>query len=476
MTRALTTTMALLLAATAGAAPVDFSNPPVVSSTNGVLETTLTVAPSQVTVGNKTVTTTVFNGLYMPPVLKVNPGDTIKLHLVDQSDMTVNLHYHGLLVTPLGAGDNVFLTVDPGTSFDYDFPIPANHPQGLFWYHPHVHPGVNEAIAAGLSGGLVVGDVLAGFPQLAGITERILLLKDLKIRKGKPVVDPDPTGPTRRTVNGLTNPRIDIAPGELQFWRIGNIGANIYYKLRLDRKVPFYVMVQDGNLKNQLVETTELLVPPGARFEVLVRGPKKKGTYRLRALKYDTGPDGDHYPGQVLATMRNRGAKVTPEVALPTTFPAVPDLRNEGATVKRTVVFADTPNPNLFYINGQAYDHNRIDMTVTLGNLEEWTVQNTAHEEHVFHIHQTDFQVVSINGEPQMFTGYQDTVNLPAATKKGGPSVVKLLIPFRDPVMVGEFVYHCHIVQHADQGMMANIKVVDPAGLANAGVRAPAHH
>jgi FtsP/CotA-like multicopper oxidase with cupredoxin domain len=463
--RATSVVMFLLTVVGAAAKPVPFSNPPVLSSENGVLGSTLTVAPAEVSIGGKTVTTTVFNGLYMPPVLKVQPGDQVKLELVDGGDFPVNIHYHGTLTTPLGPGDNVFITVNPGATFDYDFPIPTNHPHGLFWYHPHVHPMVNRSIAAGLSGGLVVGDVLGGFPGLQGITENFLLLKDMKIKKGAPVEDPDPTGPTRRTVNGLFRPRLEIRPGELQLWRIGNIGANIYYRLRLDRKVPFYVLAQDGNIKNQLVETTELLVPPGARYEVLVRGPKKKGTYRLRALKYDTGPSGDHYPGQVLLSMRNSGAAVSPEIPLPTTFPTVPDLREEKATGQRTIVFADTPNPNLFTINDLPYDHDRIDTTVTLGSLEEWTVQNTATEEHVFHIHQTDFQVVEINGQPQPFTGYQDTVNLPVATKKGGASSVKILIPFRDPTMVGEFVYHCHIVQHADQGMMANIQVVDPSAV-----------
>ena len=96
-----------------------------------------------------------------------------------------------------------------------------------------------------------------------------------------------------------------------------------------------------------------------------------------------------------------------------------------------------------------------------LGDLEEWTVQNASQELHVFHIHQSDFQVTEINGVRQPFTGYQNTVSLPAASKKG-PGEVKILIPFTNPLIVGEFVYHCHIVQHADQGMMANIEVVSP--------------
>jgi FtsP/CotA-like multicopper oxidase with cupredoxin domain len=138
--------------------------------------------------------------------------------------------------------------------------------------------------------------------------------------------------------------------------------------------------------------------------------------------------------------------------------------------MNRVITFADatdSKNPDeQFTINDNFYDHNRIDTTVTLGTTEKWTLRNTSHELHVFHIHQTEFQVVEINGELQPFTGYQDTVNLPFATRKNGklvPGEVTVIIPFTNPVILGEFVYHCHIVQHADQGMMANIQVVAPA-------------
>jgi hypothetical protein len=93
----------------------------------------------------------------------------------------------------------------------------------------------------------------------------------------------------------------------------------------------------------------------------------------------------------------------------------------------------------------------------------------------VFHIHQTDFQVVEVNGRRQPFTGYQDTVSLPLA-KRGRPGEVKIIVPFTNPVSVGKFVYHCHIVQHADTGMMANLELVDPASPASPAVLTPRHH
>jgi len=226
------------------------------------------------------------------------------------------------------------------------------------------------------------------------------------------------------------------------------------------------VIAQDGNLKNRIVETKELLIPPAARYEVLVRGAKH-GKYPLKAIKFKTGPQGDKYPAQKLATVVSSGPKVTSPTPLPTAFPSPPDLRLQQLTGTRTITFADatdSKDPSAqFTINDKFYDHNRIDTTVKLGSTEEWTLRNTSKELHVFHIHQTDFQVVAIDGVAQPFTGYQDTVSLPFATKKKGqlvPGGVTVIIPFTNPVMVGEFVYHCHIVQHADQGMMANIEVV----------------
>jgi len=451
-----------------GPAPVPFSNPPELVSRDGVLDGTLVVQPARLRVAGKTVTFRgLYDGLYMPPVLRVQPGDVVRLHLANFGALSTNVHYHGFNVSPLGAGDNVFLDITPDTIFQYDMPIPADHPQGLFWYHPHFHPEVNTEIAGGLSGGIIVGDILAPFPELAGIPERVMLLKDLKTAHGQPVEFPDPGGPTRRTINGLYKPRLVMQPDQLEFWRLGNIGANIYYQIHLDGQ-PFYVIAQDGNLQNQIVETDTLVLPPGKRVELLIYGPKR-GTYRLQADAFNTGPAGDAYPGQVLATVASSGAAVAP-IALPASFPVVHDLRDGPIDVRRQITFADTDDPNVFTINGRPYDHHCIDTLVRLGDIEEWTIANTSQEAHVFHIHQIDFQVTAINGVPQPFVGHQDTVSLPPAIDDDTPSSVTAILPFTNPVIVGEFVYHCHIVQHADLGMMANILVYDPA------LPLPPHH
>jgi len=442
--------------------PVPFANPPVIESEGGVLATTLTVEPAVQTVANQEVTfLALYNGLYMPPVLHAQPGDSVQLVLRNYGVQSTNVHYHGLNVTPMAPGDDIFLEVEAGLTYAYNFPIPETHPQGLFWYHPHFDPLLNTQIAGGMSGGLIIGDILAPFPQLADIPERILLLKDLKTEGGFPQPDPDPSGPTQRTINGLFQPQITMQPGQLEFWRIGNIGSNIYYQISLGGQ-PFHVIAQDGNLQNQVITAETLILPPGKRIEALVYGPNA-GTYQLQAADFDTGPDGDQYPGQLLATVVSSGSSVTP-IPLPTDFPPLADLSKGRIDAERTIVFSDTANPDQFVIDGKPFNPNCIDTIVPLGSIEEWTIQNTAQEAHVFHIHQLDFQVTEVAGKAVPFVGYQDVVTLPPAPDDDTPSEVKVIIPFDDPVIAGEFVYHCHIIQHEDQGMMATIFVQQPGG------------
>jgi FtsP/CotA-like multicopper oxidase with cupredoxin domain len=205
------------------------------------------------------------------------------------------------------------------------------------------------------------------------------------------------------------------------------------------------------------VPLEEIVMPPGSRNEVLVQGGAP-GIYQFRTLYYNQGADGDQYPEVTLGTLISEGSAQAP-LSLPTKeqFPAVQDLRTQPIAQQRTMVFSENPDTGQFYINGLQFDANRIDVQPTLGTIEEWTIQNVANEEHVFHIHQLDFQVTQINGQAVPFVGHQDIVNLPVG------STVKVLIPFTDPVIVGKFVFHCHIVAHEDLGMMQTVLVNPPA-------------
>jgi len=450
----------------------EFANPEELRSVDGELDTVFRVAMTQTTVAGQDFAAPMYNDTYTPPTLRVDPGDVINLRMVNDIDLETNIHYHGMGVSPLGNSDNVFLHILPMTFFEYEIAIPDTHPHGLFYYHPHQYGTTEAQIMGGMSGLLVVEGLLDPFPELAGIRERLMILRDTQIENGQLPDEIDPSGPTNFTLNGLVNPSIDIQPNEVQLWRIGNLGADLYYEFELEGH-PLYEIARDGNRHTQLVPRDTIQLPPSSRVEVLVVGGEA-GEYKFRSFDFNTGPAGDTYPGATLATMVVAGDAVAP-IALPTNFPAVTDLRTVPNRPQRTIVFSEDPSGSPFFINGKAFDENRVDTSVELGAIEEWTIYNCTQELHVFHIHQLDFQVIAKsgpNGDPDVdFIGYQDTVNVPVATgensddencESGTPGWVKVIIPFTNPEIVGKFVYHCHIGEHEDNGMMATIEVVDP--------------
>jgi len=465
----LTCALALLLSACANAAVERtgefLANPPEFENVGGASRGTLNAQLTGVEIAGRQVVSTVYNGLYAPPTIRVRPGETIELDLVNSLQaigQSTNLHFHGMNVSPRGDSDNIFRHAQPGETLKIRVDVPAEHAPGMYWYHSHAHNFAEWQVFGGLSGAIIVDGILDPFPELQGTTDRVMLLKNIRIAQNGRLPNSITTSdPSIHTINGQANPKIAIRPGETQLWRLGNVGANQYYYLELEGH-EFYVLARDGNRATKLVPKKRIFIAPSSRLEVLVQGGPA-GSYALRMHEVDTGPQGDNYANNTsqwsfderpLATMVSDGAEVA-RIPLPTSLPVVKDLRNEPVAKRRTIVFSETADGNTFFINGNYFDINRVDTTVNLGTVEEWTIKNVSKELHVFHIHQLDFQVTEVNGEPVEFLGHQDTVNTPIQGE------VKVLIPFTNPVIVGKFVYHCHIMEHEDAGMMAVIEVRD---------------
>jgi FtsP/CotA-like multicopper oxidase with cupredoxin domain len=425
-----------------------FREPPVVSSRLGVLRVSLTPKPSTVNIAGHRVMLMAYNGLYMPPTLRLHPGDTLRIRLTNAMAQPTNLHTHGLTVSPRGNSDNVFLHVAPGQTRDYEIRLPPDHPPGLYWYHPHPHGFSDMQVRNGMSGAIIVAGLLDPFPTLRHLRERLLLLKDLQIENGR-VVHRDIGKNTIRTINGIVNPMILLRPGETELWRIGNIGADLYYSLTLDGH-HFQVVARDGNRRSRLTTADTVRLSPGARTAVLVTAGAP-GVYLLRTGEINTGSEGNEYEGTVMATVRVEGSAATP-VTLPSMLLPVEDLRGK-VTTRRTVVLSESTDGDTMFIDGKQFDVNRTDTRVRLGAIEEWTIRNTSDELHTFHIHQGPFQLTEINGIPQPADDHRDIVDVPIRGE------VKVIIPFTNPLIVGRFVYHCHILAHEDKGMMATIEV-----------------
>ena len=463
--------------------------PEVLESVNGLLDVTLEAAPAKITVAGHTFLSNVYNGHYIPPVLEAKRGDKVRIKLVNNIGPTdimitepqlTNLHYHGMNTAPQEPGDNVFVSVPPAlpgsyhthgkpaylkaNTYSYEFLIPNDHPQGLHWFHSHLHPHTEEQVLSGMSGLLVIdGYIEQHYPELNTLQRKIFLLKDIALPDAK---DGDPK---TKTINGILGGTETISPGEWQVWNLANIGADAFFEFAVDGH-KFWVLARDGNVIENPEEETSVLLPPAARAVIAIQG-NKPGLYGIRSLEVDTGPAGDDNSQVVLASLKVVGEPVKdgsiasrllhPAAKIASIHPRAEDLKKLPITRRRVIEFSETSDGKTFFINHKQYQHDRIDTEVKLGDVEEWTVRNVTGERHVFHIHQLDFLVKEINHDDQDSTGLRDTIDVPYQID-GVPGEVKLIVPFTNPNMVGKFVYHCHILEHADNGMMANIVVKKP--------------
>jgi suppressor of ftsI len=429
--------------------------PPEIRSRDGVLDATLTAAPGTVQVGEFTFPGLLYNGAYLPPVLRVRTGDVMRVRLSNRlaADPT-NLHFHGMGVSPKGNSDNVFIHVHPGQDFQYEVKIPARDRQGrgLFWYHPHAHGFVEKQIVGGMSGGIVVEGVERYFPILKDLPEKFLFIKHHEHLE-KEIF----------SINGQINPEVAIRPGELQFWRIAHIGATEFVKVAIG--MPLYVIATDGHPLSHPQRLIEFFIGPGQRIDAIAIGPTA-GDYAMRTIPFQNQAWNPLTPAEQIATIVASGSQASAEASETKVLGQqvqearwIDEVRKTPIARRRTLTYSRTADRKIFMINGEVMDPNRIDQTVKLGDTEEWTVVNTDRQYHSFHIHQTPFLVTEINGVPQNEDSLRDTFSTPPASQIGASSL-KVVIPFTDPVTVGKFVYHCHSVDHEDKGMMGVIELV----------------
>lgn len=470
----LAATLAVALAARSAAAQRPLTSPPEIYSQNGVLNVQMAAVPTTYSLFGQQYTNNLYAinqypALYAPPTLRLNPGDSVSLALLNgmrPDTPWTNLHYHGFNVTPLPPGDDVVsLRVDYGTAYRYGFRLPTWHPQGMFWYHPHPH-GISEPqVLGGMSGAIIVNGLLDSYPQWQGIPERVMLLKDF----------PNPRGdsfPKLKTINGQGFSFIGVQQNAPQLWRFGNVGADAYFNIKIRGlpagAMPFQIIARDGNPTANPVPADSLFIPPSSRVEAIVTLPA--GNYVLYTDFIETGPDGDPNPSVDLANVGSSWSEAGPAAATPRVAAAsdsvIHRIRRLAANLEGipvdTIVFSEDNSTSRFYINNKMYDPGYIDTYVEVPSVKLWLIQNATRELHVFHIHQTDFAVLSVNGQSQPLDGMVDTANLPFQVN-GKPGEVLVMIDFTNSIIQGEFVYHCHILEHEDGGMMANIYAY-PAG------------
>jgi len=432
-------------------------------SQDGLLSVDLVAQETPIRLGRNNLRKWGYNGQIPGPRLEAKAGDTIKINFQNQLPQTSNLHYHGLHISPMGTADNVFVAVPMGEEFSYEFTLPKNHPAGTFWYHPHYHGQVAEQVFNGLAGLFIVRGELDEIPEIQAASEEFLVFQDFTAhshrhishgaimlgREGELV-----------TVNGKIKPEFSIPAQGLVRLHLLNGSSSRFYRLSLEEH-PFYLIATDGGAIAEPVELTELLLAPGERVQVLVKGDRPPSHYRLSSLPYDRGTVGmmghmglssSSNQTQAIATF-----KYTESVAplpLPKTLIPITPLPEPETLRQFTLNHGMSPGMGMvFLINDRAFNHQRIDVQANLNHIEEWEIINQAGMDHPFHIHVNSFQVISRNQTPETLLAWKDVVNV----RRG--ETVRLRLQYRD--FVGKTVYHCHVLDHEDQGMMGLLAIVE---------------
>lgn len=458
------------------ALPVSQNQPP---RKSGLSEVFLTAGYSPVNVAGQKARLFNYNSQIPGPVIEVQAGDTVRVHLTNYLTEPTNLHFHGLHISPNGKADNMFLEVPPRERFTYEFVLPQNHPAGTFWYHPHVHGLTAKQIFGGLSGLFLVRGALDLIPEIRAAQEVFLALKDFEIDPNGQMIAPNPMELMMQgregsliSVNGMVNPTVPISEGGLLRLRLLNASSSRFYRLAIQDH-PLYLIATDGGAVAEPIELREVLLAPGERAEVLVRGERPPGQYRLLNLPYSRGGMGMMQGGMMNGMMnggmmgqpRNRSSMETRESANTLATLTYRGKINRLPLPQQLIPIEALPAPQTlrhftlnahmaFTINNQAFNPNRVDTQVRLNTVEDWEITNPGTMmamDHPFHLHTNAFQIVSRNGKPESFLAWKDTIVVPSG------EVVRIRIPFKD--FSGKTLYHCHIADHGDRGMMGVIEM-----------------
>jgi suppressor of ftsI len=406
-----------------------------------------------------------YNSMVPGPLIDVFEGDTIRIRLENQLSQETTVHWHGLPVPPTQDG-NPMDPIAPGASRIYEFTLPVGS-AGTYWYHPHPHELTAEQVFRGMAGLLIVRSRTDPVP--AAIEEKLLVMSDLRLAA-------DGTIPANTTmdwqngregnyvlVNGQYQPVLTINPGQSQRWRILNATNARYLRLALTGHTMTLIGTDGGLLRSPVPGLDEILLAPAERVEVIVTASlSSPASAALQSLPYNRGGMGmmGSYSATIPLLTLTYASAATAATAVPSALNSIADLGVPTET-KRLVLSSGMGMGGMgggmmrFLIDGKSFDPARIDLTSRVNEVEQWTIENRSSMDHPFHLHGTQFQVVSRTRSGvtaiEPYLAWRDTVNVAAFE-----TLVFNVVQHQ----LGKRMYHCHILEHESQGMMGVLDVV----------------
>jgi blue copper oxidase len=403
------------------------------------------------------------NGAYLGPTVRAARGDQVVMHVANDLPEPTTIHWHGMHL-PAAADGGPHQTIAPGQTWSPSWRI--DQPAATLWYHPHPHGATEDQVYRGVAGLFLLEDPRAGalpLPSRYGVDDIPVILQDKRFSPdGALDFGQSPFSPIGRLganmlVNGTHDPHLKITSQQVRL-RLLNASTARVYNLGFADNRPFALVGTDGGLLERPHRTTRVPLSPGERAEIIA-------TFRpgervvLRSFPPDLGLD----PVQG----RFAGADDTFDLlqlragATLTTSPPVPDRLADHQQLDH----ADVARTRRFELNGSSRINNlrmdlgRINHAGTVGTTEVWEVTNRSGNPHNFHVHGVQFKVrdQTSAGPAPALAGWKDTVFLPPG------STVRLLVQlpgYPDPAV--PYMFHCHLLQHEDNGMMGQFVVVQP--------------
>lgn len=414
--------------------------------------------------GRATGTMAYGNGI-LGPTFDVQTGEIVSIDLQNNLTEHTNIHWHGLVLPADMDGHPDDLAM-PGGSLQYQLPIQQR--AGTYWYHPHPHESTARQVFMGLAGMFLVRDEEEAALNLpSGEYEIPLIIQDKRLTDASliymPSEDEIMTGYLGETilVNGIYSPFKTV---EKRWYRLRIVNGSTarVYQLGFSNQHPFYIIGTDGGLLQNPEKLMSLMLAPGERADVLINFSDISigGEIYLQSTKFsEFNPQGRQ--GFSIMKFKIENA-ATDSFLLPSSLSTLTRLSASTATKKRTLNISKLvggmgPHGGKHGINGMSYDKDYSAFSVEAGTTEIWEFDNMMGDEiHPMHIHGVQFQLLSrMGGRNQVFAyekGWKDTVLVMPGEK------VSVIMNF--PVYFGKYVFHCHNLEHEDDGMMLNYTIV----------------
>lgn len=447
--------------------PFEPSAAPDLDPAPNVVEVALEAKVSDIEIApGRTVSMWTYNGQLPGPRIEARTGDTVRVRFKNSLPEATTIHWHGVRVpAAMDGAPAVQSPIAAGAEFTYEFVVPD---AGTFWYHPHVRS--DEQVERGLYGAFVV----RGDAEPATTTDRTVVLDDLLVDSNWQPSDFDPmmqamVGRQGNVIlaNGWAHPIAGVARGGLHRFRFVNVANARYFRLAL----PGHRLIQigtDGGLLPAPREVDELLLVPGERADVLVvASGEANEAMEWTSLRYDRGHGTGDLPDAVVFQIKHGSDAPITTPATPDAFTPIAALPE--AAVQREIKLEEsmamsgdhgaghgssmTDMAPVFSINGEVFP-DVTPLAATLEAVEEWAIVNTTEMDHPFHLHGFRFQVVSVDGAAPGVVAWRDSINIPAE------KTVKFRVRLEDNP--GTWMFHCHILEHAERGMMGELEVAAP--------------